>query len=295
MAAFHLRGVVAGAAMLVLVCSAQAQTTLRYKFTKNEKIGYLIEQKLSLKVDKDGKESEMAMDQTIDVSWDVKDVEKSGKAKITYKFERFRLSMNGPKGKIEYDSKDGKMVNDPFNQEAVFKALNGLEFNLSMDPQGEISEVTIPEKFLEAMKTAAASAPGVGEMFTPDSLKKMLIQAGLVLPKEAVNKGKSWTQKIASKLPFGEMKTEYGYTYEGPMAKGELKLEQIALRSSVTLDSDPSVPVALKVKESSGKGTAIFDNEAGRLREVTMSQQMIMEAMGATMRATTVISVKIKD
>jgi hypothetical protein len=90
------------------------------------------------------------------------------------------------------------------------------------------------------------------------------------------------------------MKTEFGYTYEGTVVQGEQKLDQVALRSSVSLESDPNVPVALKVKESGGKGTAYFDNSAGRLREINSTQYMVMEAMGATLRVNTTISVKLK-
>jgi hypothetical protein len=50
----------------------------------------------------------------------------------------------------------------------------------------------------------------------------------------------------------------------------------------------------LKVKESGGAGTALFDNDNGRLLEVNRTQFIAMEAMGTPMRATTTIAIKLK-
>ncbi|MCS7046922.1 MAG: hypothetical protein NZO58_11245, partial [Gemmataceae bacterium] len=45
-------------------------------------------------------------------------------------------------------------------------------------------------------------------------------------------------------------------------------LERIDLKPSFTLENKANAPVTITVKSQDGKGTAWFDNAAGRLREM---------------------------
>ncbi len=284
------------ALFLGLAAPAQAQTTLRYKFKEMEKLNYELVQKMTMKLDIAGKELEMVIAQNIDMLWHIKSVDTAGKAKMMQKFERFRLTMDTPMGKVEFDSKDGKIPDGPFGQALapLAKVMGGLEVGLSMDAMGEISEVMIPEKVLDVLKKGGGAA-AFGDMFTPDGLKKMLSQSGLVLPKGAVAKGgKGWNQKISSKLPFGEMKIDNGYTYQGQVAKGDQKLEQIAIKMAINLDADPGAALEIKLKDGTGKGTAYFDNATGRLLEINSTQNMTMEALGQSMKMIQTVVLKLK-
>src|SRR5207253_3642239 len=106
-----------------------------------------------------------------------------------------KMTLDGPMGKIEIDSKNSKDVDEPvaaiLNQ--VVAALAGMEMKLTMDTRGEIKGISIPDK----VKTSLKTLPGaelVGDLFSDDNLKKM-IHTGLSFPKEAVEKGKSWKEK----------------------------------------------------------------------------------------------------
>src|SRR6516165_10592075 len=48
---------------------AAAQTTLRYKFKKGEKLNYVMEQKMKMAMNLAGQDIETEMGQTIDMSW----------------------------------------------------------------------------------------------------------------------------------------------------------------------------------------------------------------------------------
>jgi hypothetical protein len=290
----------AGLVFCLLAAPAQAQTTLRYKFKQGETLNYELQQKMDMKMSVAGKDIAMAMNQNIGMTWKVLEVDASGKARISQKMDRIKMTMEGPApiGKMEYDSKDSKEPEGPIGKMLgpVFNALAGAEFTVSMDPRGELSDVKLPEKLADTLKNVAGQAPGMGDMFSPDGLKRMINQGGLVLPEKAVTKGDTWTQKIENKMPFGTMKVVNTLTYEGT----DQDLQRIQLKPAISLDPDPAAPINLKVKGADGKGMAKFDNTAGRLVEMNLVQNMDM-AIGAggqditqNIRTTTVLKLKTK-
>src|SRR5256885_13597308 len=125
--------------LVMLFCataaSAQAQTTLRYKFKPSDKLAYVVENKMSMKLDLAGKETEMTVSQTMELAWNIESVASDGKAAIQQKITRVQFAMDGLGGKIQYDSAEGKLPGGPLSDMLgpIFKALSGLEVNLTMD------------------------------------------------------------------------------------------------------------------------------------------------------------------
>lgn len=278
------KGKHAGAAVLAAVVffagavAADAQTKLGYKFKEGEKLNYALDQKMEMKMNVGGMDINMEMNQNIGWVWEVQEV-KGGKAKIRQKFDRIKFVMDTPMGKVEYDSKANKEPQGQLGMvlAPMFKALAGMEFNVVMDQQGNVTEFKIPEKHLQALKEAApGGAPGL-DMFSEEGLKRMTSNAGLTFPKEAVEKGKTWDQKADMKMPFGTMVVAQKFTYQGPESKDGKTLEKIGLKANVTLEPDPNAQVAMKLKDQGAQGTAYFDNQAGRLRNLQMNQNMQME------------------
>src|SRR5262245_55845859 len=89
------------AALLLAAVPAQAQTTLRYKFKQGEKLDYVIENKMTMKIDLGGKEIEMAINQNMEMAWKVESVAGDGKARIQQKLMRNQFSMDTPMGKVD--------------------------------------------------------------------------------------------------------------------------------------------------------------------------------------------------
>src|SRR5439155_25094628 len=171
----------------------------RYQFKAGDKLPYEMEQKMQMTMNVAGQAVEMSMTQQQDFLWEIKSVDKDGKAKVAQRFERIRFVMDGPMGKTEYDSKEGKEPEDVIGKAIIpiFKALAGAEFTLDMDSRGVMSNLKMPEKLIEAINDATgAGAAGLGSMFDEEGMKRMLSQSGLILPEEAVTKGKSWEQKL---------------------------------------------------------------------------------------------------
>ena len=181
-------------------------------------------------------------------------------------------------GKVAVDTNDPKEPDDPAGQ-MMYKALKvlaGLEIKATMSPRGELSDVKVPEQALKELQKLPG-AEQLGDMFSPDGFKRMLSQGGLILPAGPVSKGDSWKNTVDLKMPFGKMTAVVDYTYQGPAEDGA-PLEKIGLKTKATLEPDPKSPLKLTMKSQDCKGTAYFDNRAGRLREVVNDQTMDMES-----------------
>jgi hypothetical protein len=282
-----VRGGLIGAAMFaLLIGSAQAQTTLKYKFKEGEKLNYTMDQTQKQSINIIGMEIETTMTQNMEMSWNVKSV-KDGKAQMSQTIDRIRVKMESPFAPFEFDSKDGKEPEGPLGPllGPLFAAMAGAEFTVTMDEQGEVSETKLSEKLLETMK-ANPALQQFGGGFTEDGLKNMISQSGgSVLPKTSVKKGDTWDQKMELKQPpLGVMKLNNTYTYGGTEEKDGATLEKIDVKTEIKIEplEDANAQIEIKVKSVETKGTMYFDNKAGRLALSTMNQKMVMEinAMG---------------
>ena len=258
--------------------AAQAQTTLTWKFKGGEKLNYTSDTDMKQSMSVMGMDIKTTMTQGLELSWTVKAVQ-SGKADMTQKIERFRQKMEMPFGQgFEFDSKDGKKPEGAIGQAVgpLFEAMVGAEFSFKMDPQGETTDVKVSEKLIEAMKANPGLAQ-MGGMFSEEGLKNMMQQSAISFPKEAISKGKSWNKVVEVKMPFGVMKLDTTYTYQGPETRNNSKLEKIDTKSAVSIEPAAGANVELKIKSADVKGTVYFDNQAGRIVEFVQTQKMVME------------------
>jgi hypothetical protein len=266
--------------------SADAQTILRYKFKEGEKFGYVLDQKMKMSTNVMGKDIEMHINQWMDMSWQVLKLDKDGNAEVKVAFSGAKMSMDGPMGKVEVDSKNAKQPDDPIGKilSQTVAALAELEMTFTMDSVGEIKDIKMPEKVKNNLK-ALPGAEAMGDLFSDEGLKKMA-QGGVVLPRDAVTKGKTWNTKADMKLQFGKIKGDIQFTYEEAVDKEGKQLEKIALKPNVTIEAAPNAPFQLKLKSQEGKGHVYFDNVAGKLAEVDSTQimEMTVEANNLTIQ-----------
>jgi hypothetical protein len=259
---------------------ASAQALLRYKFQVGEKLNYQFEQKMAMKMDVAGQPATVEMTQTMDLLWQVTAVDKDGNAKLIQKIDNVRMVMDLPNlGKVEYDSRQGKEVAGPIGQalNPILKTLSGAEFTMDMDAQGKRSNVQVSAALLDQLKKTPGIGAMGGDMFSEEGLKRMMGQGGLVLPRGPVSRGTNWNEKTEVKMPFGTMKVDTKYTFEGPVTRQGKELQQISLKPVITMDPGQGGPFSMKLKDQDAKGKAYFDNAAGRLVETNLKQDMNME------------------
>jgi len=254
--------------------AASAQTTLRYQFKKGEKLQYVLEQKMTTKFTAKSFNAESTVNQTIDMSWTVKDAAADGKATVTVKFERLRLTLGELREKATFDSKDGKEPEGKLaSVAAALKATAALEFDMTVDARSKVDAVRFSEKSTEAVKGLARTSGA--EALTPEEVQKTMNQALLALPAEVIKPGATWNQTLSTKAAYGTVKVEQTFEYKGVKDRGGKMLAEIAITPTISVTADAKAMV--KLKEQKGQGSAFFDQEAGRLAEMSATQSMTLD------------------
>jgi hypothetical protein len=281
----HVRTRVGCASMLSLVVifaqamPAQAQTKLRMKFAKGDRLTYTLDQKMVMKMNLMGKDLTMNMTMKAVMANTVNSVAEDGKANVTMKMQSMSMKMDGAPGlNVDYDSEKKKEPDDPVAKQmaAIFNALVAADFKATQSPLGTITNMQVPDEVTAALKKAAGGAPGVGDMFSKENLQKMMGQS-IELPEKAVSKGDTWEQKNSVKSPFGTMETVNNFQYNGPVQKGGKNLEQILITVKTNVVPDPNGLAKITIKDQNNRGTILFDNSAGRIFESSLTQKMRME------------------
>jgi hypothetical protein len=283
--------------------SAQAQTTLKWKFKQGEKFGYVSEQKTVSKGNVMGMEIETNMNQTTDVTWSIKSVDSEGVAEMTQTIDRIRMKMETPFGSLDYDSKDSKNAEGQFGEimGPILSLMAGAEMTMKMEPNGTVRDVKLPEKLVESLRTNPALAQ-FGSMFSEDGIKQMT-QGGAgslgAFPKGGVSKGQTWDKKAEMKNPFGNIVVSTVSTYVGPDTRNGAKVEKIDLKMTQTIEPAPGGMFEIKITSQDSSGSAYFDNSVGRLvaQELKQKMKMEIEFMGNVIEqdAETVMSIKLSD
>jgi hypothetical protein len=238
----------------------------------------------------------------MEMTWDTIKVDEKGNATAKVTMSRVKLTMEGgPVGKIEIDSTDKNEPDDAIGQmfAGVVKSMASMEMTFVADPTGEIKDAKITEGSKKKMKKIPGIGDFGGDMFGPDSLKALVNGSIIVpVPKEAVSKGKSWSQKTDQKTSVGKMTGETKYTYEGEIEKNGRKLEKFNVKPDLKVEPDPDAKIQMKMKGGSMKGVALFDNKIGRVAEASTEGTMRMEieigGMTIDMSSTQNTTIKLK-
>lgn len=273
---------------LVLASTVQAQTTLRYKFKEGEKIEYVVDMSQKSATNVLGQDIDQTMKMAIELTWQTLKVDEKGNAQAKVTVSRVKMKLEGgPIGKIELDSNDKDEPENLFGQmfAGMVKGINGMEMTFTVSPSGEVTDAKVKEG---KGKRKMPDFGGLGgEMFGPDTMKST-IQGSIIipLPKEPISKDKSWSHKVDEKTAMGRVISDTKYTYVGEVEKGGKKLDKLAINQpEIKIEPGDNAKVKIKVKNGSGKGTALFDNAVGRIVDITSDTKMQMEVEAAGVNA----------
>jgi len=264
------------AVLMLSASAAQAQTTLRYQFKEGDKLPYVMEQKMKMTMNIMGMNIETTMDMTLNLALNVVEVNKDGSVQMQFKVNDAKMKMDGPTGKVDVSSTDKNPPDDEVGKilSQVIKAVGAMEMTGHMSATGETKNVKVSEATAKALQNVPG-ADKLGDGSYGESLKNML--STLVFPTEAVDKGKTWTNKSESKTQFGNALTENTYTYEGTTEQNGATLQKISLKPSIKIEPNPNADIKVKVKDVKGSGQILFDNKIGRLIESTTTQSTEMQ------------------
>jgi hypothetical protein len=261
---------------------------LRWKFKAGEKLVYTMDQKTVTTMKIMGQEAKTTLSQTINMHWDVKSLTSDGGAQVSQTIDRFRTKIESPSLPFEFDTNDKKDPEGPVATTMVplLRAMVGAEFTMKMNPNGELTDIQVPEKLLNTIRNAG---PAGGGMFSEEGLKSMLAQSSFSFPNESLEKGKGWTRH--SKIPtpaIGTLVLEKDFTFQGPDPKHPM-LVSIDLVTKVALEPSADANVSIKISSQNGKGSFLFNPETGHMETSIVKDTMVMSisAMGQTIDQTT--------
>ena len=271
--------------------TAGADTTLRWQFTTGQKRAYVMTQKTTIKTEVMGKPVETSFTQLLDMTWEVKGVDKDGNAEMVQMIERIRFQTMTPGGNVDLDTANAE--DPPGTPELItklFRSMTGSPFTMKITQRGEVRDVTLPAKVVEAFKNAG---PGAAMLGSEETLKNMCEQSMVVFPEASVAPGKSWSGVRKLPMPFGTMVMDATYTLDA--ATGPI--ENIGVAVKVAIEPKPGAPFEIKVTSQEMKGHFQFDNSAGDLKSsevvqkiamlVTVSGQQIAQDLESTVKMET--------
>jgi hypothetical protein len=280
-----------GMSVLAIVCTAceahgQAKTSLRWRFQKGDQLHYVVEvdDTSSTKVSVPGEPTivtRTAGSSTVEFAWTVGAVADDGTAQVSAALERVRIAakstVTGLAKEAKTDPVGGEFSEDtrtepPSGSETskALRALIGGTLTFRMTPRGEIRDTKFSDRLAKALSGALAYSQ------SEDSLKESLQRIALVLPGEAVATGAQWTARIDKPTPGFAFETrDFFYTYRGPSVDPDRRGQIIDVKTKRDIKADPkgAYRMELRYKSQDGKGTVHFDNVAGHLLSIELTQK----------------------
>lgn len=246
--------------VLFTACSVSltAQDRVQWKFATGQTLNYLIQQKMETSTRLGQQIVKQNVSQNIDMSWKTLGNGASG-AVVEQVFKRVRLRMEGGgAGTVEFDSDKPNPPNNPVLAAMAksFSNIVGQAFQLTMTPNGTVSNVTIPKQLLDAVKDSQAGREGV---LTEQMLKDMMKKSAVMLPAEPVAVGDQWKTSQVVDMPYGTMTVNSEMTY----AKKEDGIAIINFVPTVTIQARDQIPVKVELTSAAGRGQIKFDLNQG--------------------------------
>jgi hypothetical protein len=248
---------------------AVAQQKLAWKFTPGSQLKYDVNQTMTMEVTVAGNKTTQEIKQTMVMGWDVQKMGAAGDAVVGQTIERINMDFSGSLIEpFKYDSADktppttsmGRRIADSYS-----RILNQ-QFQVSMKPTGEITNVKIPETLMSALTT---SGNGV---LTESMVRQMMTQSAVTLPVAAVAPRQSWTTRQSVDLPYGKMLISSKLTCTRIDAASGIAI--IAVAPEIKIESGEDAAQQVTLNSSSGEGEIHFDFTNGRIAKSLLDLTM---------------------
>jgi len=275
----------AGLALAVLavsaVSAAGADVKLRWKFRKDKPYHYVLTQGMEMSMKLPNNNINTKMSQVSEMTWKVNAVKPDGSAELTQILDRMQIKVEGPTGKFEVDSNQkadaaqagplGAMLNK------MMEGLVGTPIDLVMSARGEVISVKVPDKVMEAMKTAGPQGQAFAGAFSEKGMKQLIEQSSMLLPEKAVSPGTTWVQKRTLETAgLGNMEVDTTYTDKGE-APGTPDLRTIDGTVTMQFHQPENAQVSVRVTSQDNAAKFFFNTSSGHLSRSEMKQKMQME------------------
>ncbi|MBL4886161.1 MAG: hypothetical protein JKY95_16720 [Planctomycetaceae bacterium] len=254
---------------------------------------YELKQSLVTTTDVAGEENTNTITQHMNLSTVIEKVLPDGSAQVNKKIDRIRLKASHPEGgqELEYDSAENKEVTGAFAM--IVKSMAMLvnqDITMTISPQGEASNVSIPEDLVKRFSGPGSNLGGVN---SAEGVKKMMSQGSVIFPDKPLAPGDTWQRDLTTDLPYGTMKSVIVFKYTGRTEKG---LHRIDAVTKISIEPNANIPFQIKMTESEGHGIYMFDATQGVILASGLKQTMNMEitAVGQSTKQSVITDISMR-
>ncbi len=276
---------------LSYVTPAAAQVTLRWKLTEGDVIRQVMTQNVKSSANFQGQQMNTEMTQSIHIEQAIGPVAADGSGEVVQTIKAMQMSMQTPLGQgFKYDSESETNKLPPGIGDQLEK-LVGAEFKATLKPTGKMIDVQVPEDLKKVLSQMLGSASAGTD---DDAFQQMMGQSSVAFPEEPVQAGDEWEDDLTMKMPFGQLNVHRTSTYRGTNEDG---LHVIDLKMQMEVEPVDNAPATMKLGDSEGTGTLLFDHDKGRIVSVEVTQVMDMEvtAAGQTIDSEVTTTMTLKD
>lgn len=219
--------------------------------------------------------------------WRVVEVAPDGDATVTVKTERVQVDVQNPMMSMKFDSEDDSIPDNP--QARMFGAMAGMSYTIVVSPTGAVQSVQgleeLKEQVLEAMSTQGAPMLGdmFDQMFSEETLSRMMQQSIQLFPDEPVGPGDTWQSSFSMPVPMaGEATMSMEFTVTDIIERDGRAVAQIATDGelSITASPDSQLPATIDFGSTTMTGGIEFDVDRGitSSSDMRMTMQMTVAA-----------------
>lgn len=267
------------AASMAFSClTANAQDTLQWKFRSQETLKYSVVQNMKTDMIIGGNNVNQTMNQAMDMSWQVLGSSADGNTVMNQVVNRIRMKMEGgAAGVIEFDTASTDKPANPIiaTMGETFQKIVNQPFQVTMQPTGKIEKVEVPPELLAALKSGAA---GNVSALNEETLKQMMKQSAVTLPRQTVGPNSSWTSKQSVQLPFGTMNIDSAMTYLQKDAVGNAIIDVVP---KITVTPKEGAAIKMTLTSAEGRGQVTFNIAQGRVAQSRLDLTMSMKIEAA--------------
>jgi hypothetical protein len=186
--------------LLATVCSAAEKIDLKLRLKAGESHEMKMTQVQDMTQTMNGSEFKMKQTQEMVMGFDCISVDANGNMDVKMSYRSMKMSMEGPMGKMEFDSAKPKSTdaNTPPHEKMMgelLTAIVGCEFQMKIKPTGETSDIRGLSEMMTKIKGDSNSQPMgdiISKMFNEDQVKELTGNMMNMFPAEPVAIGDSW-------------------------------------------------------------------------------------------------------
>jgi len=278
------------ALLVIAPATAAAQPiTLRYNWTQGDVLTYrmVVRTNTAVKGGPQGDANiEQTMSQTVKVL--VSAVGPDGTATLRQSIEAVSMEMNGPMGKLAYDSAKPPAADaDPrvVSMSKTFGAMVGEALSVTMAPNGAVRRIDGTQRIVDKLMKdlprdpmAGGMAQNIRQMLSEDALRTSLEQSFSRMPDVPVKPGDTWTaQQSLGADAVGKITGTSTFTLKSIDGTGDAAVAHISVALALKQQEVPASGSSMTMRlgaNASGEGELVFHVTRGRVERNTMRTDM---------------------